>query len=103
MRVARSAMHALRAQQVWRPAGSKMAMVMARQLRSTSAFHTLIEPAENDDLRISELMLWFRERGHMVAKLDPLNRVERGVWRGETLKTRALGYHDVESLLEWVC
>lgn len=73
-----------------------------QHLLPRTAFHTLIEPAENDDLRISELMLWFRERGHMVAKLDPLGRVERGVWRGELSHSRPVANRDVESLLEWV-
>jgi 2-oxoglutarate dehydrogenase complex dehydrogenase (E1) component-like enzyme len=71
--------------------------------RDRMQFQTLVQPCVNDDLRLAEMMLWFRERGHMVATLDPLKRVERGVWKGEHISALDFrNYRDVEALLEWV-
>ncbi|EDQ88259.1 uncharacterized protein MONBRDRAFT_9233 [Monosiga brevicollis MX1] len=71
--------------------------------RDRLQFKTLIQPCINDDLRLAELMLWFRERGHMVAELDPLLRLKRGVFRTERSQGEPeRDSFDVESLLGWV-
>eukprot|EP00049_Salpingoeca_infusionum_P001127 m.45424 g.45424 ORF g.45424 m.45424 type:complete len:1130 (-) comp10879_c1_seq2:213-3602(-) len=66
--------------------------------------HSCIEPPPaSDELRLFELLTWFRERGHMVADLDPLGRIPCGVWRSESAAYQPQLHHDsVEKLLIWL-
>jgi hypothetical protein len=36
-----------------------------------------------DTFKVAELVRLFRSRGHLVARLDPLNRGQRGPWMKE--------------------
>eukprot|EP01147_Barroeca_monosierra_P005480 gene5480-7180_t len=75
----------------------KLNFVRARQV------HRLIQSAGDDNIRIGEMIGWYRERGHMVASLDPLRRTEHGVWLHERPGMAEPPSPDmVESLLLWL-
>ncbi|EGD82902.1 hypothetical protein PTSG_03534 [Salpingoeca rosetta] len=95
-------------QSVWR--GSSRLLRSAHRCRlprvhpaQYRSVHRLIQNAGDDNIRIAEMIGWYRERGHMVASLDPLGRVERGVWQHETPGLAEPPSPDmVESLLLWL-
>ena len=43
----------------------------------------LSEPELADTLKVAALVQRFRQRGHLVAQLDPLRRVTYGPWLGD--------------------
>ncbi|CAG9461158.1 unnamed protein product [Pedinophyceae sp. YPF-701] len=64
------------------------------------AAHPLPDDDVADTLRVARLVESLRNRGHLVAQLDPLRRVQRGPWLEELNGSSLPGSTDLLPLLE---
>eukprot|EP00056_Hartaetosiga_gracilis_P008673 m.124846 g.124846 ORF g.124846 m.124846 type:complete len:1100 (+) comp12965_c0_seq4:167-3466(+) len=72
-------------------------------LNQRTLLHLLIAPTNNDDQRVAEMITWFQDEGHLVAKLDPLMRRKRGIWGNEMFHEKPqLNGTSTDNLLLWM-